>query len=79
VDNFVDRGPAAGPNPTKNQGLGWTVAKNARGNIQAKSTTYERYGFRSGARAGPATWLRRNTVFVHKSRRAPDEFQLPVI
>jgi hypothetical protein len=77
VDNFVDTRGFRGPNRPKNQGLADARRKNLRLPAPAKSRTYERYGNRSAGHDGEAVWLRRNTVFVHKSSRAPEDFQAP--
>src|SRR5215217_852026 len=72
VDNFVDRDPATWLNRSENQGLGKHPWKKSVPAIPAKSTTYVRYAFGSAASLTPALHARRNTRFVHKSRRDTD-------
>jgi hypothetical protein len=78
VDNFVDRSLRLTSKAPENQGLGSSVPFAPTPAEPAKSTTYERYGKRSGGARPDRASLRRNTVFVHKSSKRPGEFLLLV-
>jgi hypothetical protein len=77
VDNFVDTSGFGMRNRPKNQGLADGREKKPCCALPMKSSTYERYGNCSVGHDRKAAWLRRNTVFVHKSSRAPEDFQAP--